>query len=469
MEENKNKKFLVSTIIGVLSMVIVVVGATYAYFTVGVQNNFTETKVSSKFEKVGTVSLLPETTEMTLNLTIDDMLLKDDYVEYYGTKDGATTIQSSEVIAKASVSGEGIFNCTYQITMSATGENNMYDAVQSMDYPIDNVILWVDGVEYDFATENLFPKTVSGKINGLTEGISHDIVAQLKIINSRGTNQDVLKGTDIDITFNINNFSCKTVEMGDNAKYIYATSPENISTELIDGLYRYQGTYEEVTNNYICWRASDIDTCLRNNGANLYRIIGITPDGQLKIIKNSVESIAWQTSFGSDLSSYPSSRLKSNAESKTSWVFNENSKWKYGEITLSQFSSLTSINDVLNAEKNLNNTTLGKAGVMNFSDFFNHDTCYTDKTLDYVSECTNGWLLLKNINEEYSSLREWTYARININGVKNAFTISGTGGISTEKIENSLNYRPVLYVPAETYLQLKTGAGTITDPYIFKA
>ena len=67
----------------------------------------------------------------------------------------------------------------------------------------------------------------------------------------------------------------------------------------VDGLYRYKGTYEEVTNNYICFETTSLDDCTKE-GKNyrdkyLYRIIGITnssinknlglQEGQLKVIR----------------------------------------------------------------------------------------------------------------------------------------------------------------------------------------
>ena len=97
----------------------------------------------------------------------------------------------------------------------------------------------------------------------------------------------------------------------------------------------------------------------------------------------------------------------------------------------------------------------------------NHDTCYSGSTLNYLSKCTDGWLLLNNLDESYdSNTLEWGYARVN--GTQLAITLNGVGRINVANITNTLNYRQVAYIAPNTNLSLKTGTGTITDPYIFK-
>ncbi len=51
------------------------------------------------------------------------------------------------------------------------------------------------------------------------------------------------------------------------------------------GMYRYQGSNDVVTNNYICFGTDDVDVCRENEDKYMYRIIGITNDGIMKLIK----------------------------------------------------------------------------------------------------------------------------------------------------------------------------------------
>ena len=54
------------------------------------------------------------------------------------------------------------------------------------------------------------------------------------------------------------------------------------------GLYRYQGTRAIVDNNYICFGTSDKEDCINDQDHYMYRILGITDDGRLKLIKNTL-------------------------------------------------------------------------------------------------------------------------------------------------------------------------------------
>ncbi len=54
--------------------------------------------------------------------------------------------------------------------------------------------------------------------------------------------------------------------------------PNNLNTEIKGGMYRYQGDYETVDNNYICFGTSDKNECTSNPDIYMYRIIGIVAE-----------------------------------------------------------------------------------------------------------------------------------------------------------------------------------------------
>ncbi len=85
----------------------------------------------------------------------------------------------------------------------------------------------------------------------------------------------------------------------------------------VDGLYRYKGTKNQVTNNYICFGTTSLNECTKSGTNNidkyLYRIIGITSpnvdasseleEGQLKIIRAIPSgSSAWGLSEDNEVS-----------------------------------------------------------------------------------------------------------------------------------------------------------------------
>ena len=59
----------------------------------------------------------------------------------------------------------------------------------------------------------------------------------------------------------------------------------NLSPKIQGDMYRYQGITDIKVDNYICFGTTSKDECLANTDKYLYRIVGVTPDGQLKLLK----------------------------------------------------------------------------------------------------------------------------------------------------------------------------------------
>ena len=68
---------------------------------------------------------------------------------------------------------------------------------------------------------------------------------------------------------------------------INGVTPKGLMTSEAGGMYRFVGTKDDV-NNYVCFGYSQRSQCSGevNNNDYIYRIIGITSDGELKLIKN---------------------------------------------------------------------------------------------------------------------------------------------------------------------------------------
>ncbi len=60
---------------------------------------------------------------------------------------------------------------------------------------------------------------------------------------------------------------------------------ENITSSVTGEMYRYQGT--DNVNNWICFGTTDKEECTSETGIDkyMYRIIGVTPEGELALIK----------------------------------------------------------------------------------------------------------------------------------------------------------------------------------------
>lgn len=246
-----NKKLIISTVIAVATFLILIVGASFAYFTVGTSNDFETRNISVEAESVGSVALV-QGDNISIDLTAADMMEKESDVTYYGTSNGKTTTETEEKIATATVTGDGRYNCSYTLNMD-DNSNSMYDIFQVMDEKsAGQIILTVNGVNYDFNNSGMFPKTISGTLNGITKNNPKYLTAKLKIVNSSTIDQSALAGSNITITFNVSEFNCNaTSNYLDNVTYVDGSIVSNNGKDTegtnrvrTDYIYLEAGTYE---------------------------------------------------------------------------------------------------------------------------------------------------------------------------------------------------------------------------------
>lgn len=208
---SENKNLIISTIIVIIMFFVLIVGATYAYFSVGITSDNAATKVNTSAESVG-LSTLKTGNNLNLNLTLVDMMKKESDVAYYATVEGdPSTMEHVEIIGTAEVNGNGIMNCTYELEVNHSGTNNMLNAFNEMaGKSINQLILNIDNTDYDLFN-NSFPIVVSGNLNGVEEGNPQNIMASFKIVNRSDIDQSALSGTDIKLSFTVNDFDCELV------------------------------------------------------------------------------------------------------------------------------------------------------------------------------------------------------------------------------------------------------------------
>ncbi len=70
--ENNKKKYL--SMLGLITISMFIIGASYAYFTVSTTNNFGTHTISGTMEDVGSVSLVSTGNNISLNLSAADMM-----------------------------------------------------------------------------------------------------------------------------------------------------------------------------------------------------------------------------------------------------------------------------------------------------------------------------------------------------------------------------------------------------------
>ncbi len=266
MEDKKNNKKLL--ILGIVTILLFVVGASYAYFAVSTTNNFGTHTISGTMEDVGSVALTSTNNNISINLTAADMMQGSSDIYYYGSTDG-TPLTNSDwpapliKLADAIVTGSGYYDCNYTVSITASGTNNMYTAFQGMNgksagqigFGIGDYIYGYtggsqgEGTRVDFNTANLFPVTYNGVINGISSSKPGAIYGALAVANKSNVDQTALAGTDITMTATVTSFTCAVSEpylrnntIASTTKYWnsnYNSTKYDDNTTLVNNNYNY--------------------------------------------------------------------------------------------------------------------------------------------------------------------------------------------------------------------------------------
>ncbi len=267
--DNRKKIILYASIV-FLSLLVLVAGASYAYFSVTSTNSFGSKTISASAPQVGSVSLISDVTNVTATLSSEQMMLGNGGF-YYLNENGTFGLDTWSYVqlAHTQVTGPGTYNCSYTMNVSATGTNNLYTAFQNWENKSDTDIhFYINHKRYSFYTANLFPITYTGELNGITASKSNIIKAGFNIYNKGTVDQSVLKNKDITFTFTVNSFSCNIAS--EPYYYVYdSTKSSNgyISSPLRSnaGLTAYLKGYSANTYDEICGSFSGSEVCFRAN------------------------------------------------------------------------------------------------------------------------------------------------------------------------------------------------------------
>lgn len=211
----ETKKILVPTIIAIATLVVMTVGATYAFFTVGQTESFGTTTATATTGEIGGVALTKaDNSTLALNVTATQMLVENAGTYY------ATGSATPKTIGNIKVTGAGTYSCTYKITVTQktpTGmTNNLYTNFTGMTgKSAGQVYFTINDQTFDFNTADLFNGTsnvYTKTLTGLTESNGATITSNLVIVNSETVDQTALQNSGIELTYDVTSFECELTE-----------------------------------------------------------------------------------------------------------------------------------------------------------------------------------------------------------------------------------------------------------------
>ncbi len=231
MAREKKKIIDIKLIIGILFMLVLLVGASYAYFSVEVNStDYNKTIITGSTEGVSIASIQNPTTKLNLNvdgaaMSLDNLgtIYADDEENYVKTKSegfhdiGVITLKNSE-------KDDNIYNCTANVTISIdNGANSILNYLQSDDLKV--FIRW--GVYHeiiDLSTIKDTGKTTMSISLDIVGNDSKSIEAYIELTNKE-TDQSYLSGKDINIDIDTTDLKCELT--GERAVYLVSTGWAN--------------------------------------------------------------------------------------------------------------------------------------------------------------------------------------------------------------------------------------------------
>ena len=475
----QNKKQIILSIIAIVTLAILVIGASFAYFAA--QGN-TSAQTSATV-KTYTVDVFSFETGAPISFSLN----QDNFASGKGNQTGSTFAKAILTANNKTNTATDHYNLYLNIsenTFTYTQDENTPELLLTIKDTSGNEITSITGLTHKTVTDgkgaSISGFDITTKSGVITLFDNREITA-----NPTKTEQWNITVTfvnyDADQTANAGkSFSgqiliqkeAKSITMADvcsngqtlNSCILSMNGKDNtlyyhdstLANGAGDNSYRYAGASNSV-NNYICL-GSDTTTC---PDANLFRIIGVFGDKTKVIRAKSIGGIQnWDTN-GSNTWSTSSLNTYLNGEYLTSLGTLADkiatTTWKAGGGIWSNI--VTSVPKTAYQNEvgsSASSTTVDKKiGLMYVTDYgFAADSSgWTKYLMDYNSNTSKNWL--------YLGSDEWTILSSR-GGTDLAFYVDSTGNVGRSDVTNSNAVRPSFnLLSSTTYV---SGSGSMSDP-----
>ena len=502
--KKENKIILILVLV-----LLLIIGGTYAYFSINATSDNTGAKVTGKAGSLGNPTLKINTSKLYLNLDANLMSEANAGKTYYANEDEsgvALTTNPNYILATVQLTdGDQPLDCEYNYKVTATiakeitdgSDSDILVAIGDKSLSLKEILDATDGI------------IVSGKIKNLTNGNDQTISLSSTAKNTENK-QDNLVGNLYTIIIEPYNsgdakaFSCK-VHKNIFAEELIASG--NLWQSGLEGDgYRYVGSGAVGTgtnpNNFICFGTSDMSECTTNQDKYMYRIIGVFADSNgnnhIKLIKyKQLGLYAWNANRITDISWENSDMYKGlNGNyflTNTTYIPNDTwsnriENWTWSAVNTQtynnggpQYYSITTEQIYLH-EMNRNSKAIAvgswtmpsaKIGLMYASDYalsLGEKILLAIGSSDFATLKT-GWMHHDN-NDKTKSTEEWTisrygnYVRKNVGEYYFAWSLAEDGLIYSQEVSSSSAIRPVFYLTTDVVYS--SGTGSIDDPFMIE-
>ena len=518
----EKKKAVIYSTVALFALVILVVGATYAYF----QNQYGSASNADVNVTTYTTDMLTFTTGNAISLYADQTS--------FGQEKGSL---SGETFAKATLVANNKTNeATDNYYVYFNIENNTFKYTLGEDKP--ELILTVTGPDGNEVTEisglthkvvqDRENKSISGfdvtTTNGLitiankktitaTPNAEEEYKLKLTFVNYEGdqtgnTTSGLSAKVMIQKESMVNSIASYITNLytgtqGENGIYYHDASLTNGAA---DNSYRFAGASDQV-NNYVCFGSTQ-SPCPADN---LYRIIGVFGD-KVKLIKSDYATTAllgadgvyskmYTANTGWDNSSYKGNNLTNiaaynwNKTNQNTWSLSNLNKlnlntnfitnigadwaakivettWKVGGNTWANIAYQPAktayqneiVNPVTTNSQDNKTEYSAKIGLMYVSDYMYAAPQDKWTLVGRSGVASKDYRAATSVNWMYMGLHEWTvsrYADIS-NG---AFFVDSAGSVNYSSVgDNALGARPVFNLSSS--VNYVSGSGTAADPIL---
>ena len=491
---NNKKQALILSIVAVVTLIALVVGATFAYFKAqGGTGSSTEVKVTTY-----TTDMLTFTTGSAISLYADQSSFGQEKGSLSGETFAKATLVANNKTNEATDNYYVYFNIENN-TFKYTLGNDKPELILTVTGPDGNEVMELSGLTHK-VVQDRENKSISGFDVTTTNGLI--TIANKKTITAspRAEEEYKLKLTFVnyegDQTANASSgLSAKVIIQKEKIVQTVANICKNgqslssciaamdgidetlyhhtatLTNGAGDNSYRYAGASDQV-NNYVCF-GSNVTPCPDDNK---YRIIGVFGD-KVKLIKStSVGKMMWAT-WGSNKgnNTWSTSSLNTYLNNEFINTFDETTKgkiytttWKVGGNTqdniAKQPAKTAYQNEVVkpvpgSTSSNGETEHPAKIGLMYASDygFAAAPSAWTTNLWNYNGEA------ITSANWMYMGLDEWTISR-RADDSNLAFFVNSTGSVNGNLNVSNFTHavRPVFYLTSSvTYVE---GDGTQNSP-----